>query len=365
MNLKLISPLALALPLALPLVLSGCGEESAQAMETINLRVGASHPESLPWVGAISDHFIPEVDRRIAELDLDYRINWQESYGGKLYKANATLSSVSQGIVDIGWVFSTLEGSRQPLTQVTAYTPGVTDDPAIMMDVFNELNRSVPALKAEWEGNNTVFLGATASDPFQIFTAFPLDSLDDLQGQKISAAGVLSSWLRGTGAVGVQGALPDFYMQVQTGVSNGSLVLPSGAFSIKLHEVAPYLTKVNLGSTYFGGLAINKDTFEGLPAEIQKILLEAGDVYSENVGTGAMGLYDEGMAAMEENPEVTILTWSDEQTREWIDTLPNLAKEWVEDNRAKGLPAGEVLQAYMDAMRKRGIEPMRAWDQEI
>jgi TRAP-type transport system periplasmic protein len=356
---------AIALALVMPMLVAGCSESSAQDVQTINLRVGASHPTTLPWVGSIPNRFIPEVNRRIAELETPYQINWQEAYGGQLYRANASLTSVSQGIVDLGWVFSTMESSRQPLAQVSVYAPAVTDDPAVMMDVFNELNRTVPALQAEWENNDLVFLGASASDPFQLFTSAPVAELSDLNGKRISAAGVLSSWLRGTGAVGVQGALPDFYTQVQTGITNGALVLPSGGFSIKIHEVAPHLTKVNLGSIYFGGLAANKASFDRLPEEIQTILLDVGALYSESIAEGVMAIYDRGMEQMERDPEVTVSTWSDEQRRAWVHNMPNLAKEWVEDNEARGLPAGEVLRAYMNAMRERGIEPLRDWDKEV
>ncbi|MDR5863657.1 C4-dicarboxylate TRAP transporter substrate-binding protein [Halomonas campisalis] len=356
---------AIALALVMPVLISGCSESSAQDVQTINLRVGASHPTTLPWVGSIPNNFIPEVDRRVAELETPYQINWQEAYGGQLYRANASLTSVSQGIVDMGWVFSTMEASRQPLTQVSVYAPAVTDDPAVMMEVFNELNRSVPALKAEWESNNLVFLGASASDPFQLFTVTPVEEVGDLDGKRISAAGVLSSWLRGTGAIGVQGALPDFYTQVQTGITNGALVLPSGGFSIKINEVAPHLTKVNLGSMYFGGLAANKDSFERLPEEIQEILLDVGALYSQSIAEDVMAIYEQGMMNMESDPKVTVNAWSVDQRMAWVHNMPNLAKEWVEDNEARGLPAGEVLRAYMNAMRERGIEPLRDWDKEI
>ncbi len=340
------------------------------AEEQFKLTVGASHPTTLPWVGVISSHFIPEVNRRVEALDKGYSIQWQEAYGGQLYKANATLSSVADGIVDIGWVFSNLEGSKQPLSQVTIYTPAVTDDPLLMMEVFNELNETLPALKSEWEKNNLVFLGSCSGDPYHMFTTFPLNSVEDLRGRKISAPGVLASWMRGTGAVAVNGALTTYYTDVQTGLSEGALSLTSGVMSIKLHEVAPYVTKVNLGSTYFGALAINKDTWARLPPEVRLIMKEVGREYSQKMGEAVMDIYQRGMAHMAQtganaNPPLVIQEWTREQRLAWVNAMPNIAAQWVQENEAKGLPARDVLGAYMDAMRKRGVQPLRNWDQEL
>src|SRR5690606_32104968 len=81
---------------------------TALAQETINLTVASSHPPAIPWVGMIKSHFMAETDRLLAEGG-NYKIEWNEAFGGALYKANATLSSVEDAVTDIGWVFSFLE----------------------------------------------------------------------------------------------------------------------------------------------------------------------------------------------------------------------------------------------------------------
>jgi hypothetical protein len=64
-----------------------------------------------------------------------------------------------------------------------------------------------------------------------------------------------------------------------------------------------------------------------------------------------------------EGATVTSLSAADKQR--WIDGLPNIAGRWVEASEARGIPAGEVLQIYMDAIRSRGGRPLRDWDREI
>lgn len=56
----------------------------------------------------------------------DYEIAWNEAFGGRLYKANATLSPIEDGITDIGRVFSCLEAAQLAMSQVLTNTPFAT-----------------------------------------------------------------------------------------------------------------------------------------------------------------------------------------------------------------------------------------------
>ena len=42
--------------------------------------------------------------------------------------------------------------------------------------------------------------------------------------------------------------------------------------------------------------------------------------------------------------------------------MPNIAQDWAKVQEAKGLPARQILSAYMNAMRQRGVKPVREWD---
>jgi hypothetical protein len=64
---------------------------AVSAQEVINLTVASSHPTVVPWVGMIKTHFMARTDEILAEKG-DYKIEWNEAFGGTLYKANATLS---------------------------------------------------------------------------------------------------------------------------------------------------------------------------------------------------------------------------------------------------------------------------------
>jgi TRAP-type C4-dicarboxylate transport system substrate-binding protein len=339
---------------------------AASAQQVINLTVASSHPTTIPWVGFIPQVFMPEVDKRLAAGG-KYKIQWKEAFGGQLYKANATLTSVEQGITDLGWVFSYLEPAKMPISQLSVHTPFVTSDTRIVLGAMNELIEKNPAFKNEWDKYNLVFLGATGSDTYDIFTKFPVKSIEDLRGKKISAPGILGQWLRGVGATPVDGALTTFYTDIQTGVSDGVVSLATGILPTKIYEVAPYITKVNMGVVFSGGLAINKDTWAKLPPEVQVAMREAGAEYSRRHGEDLVQRHESAIARMVEvgktqNPPVTVTPMSEADRRKWIDQLPALSQEWVKNNEARGTQAKALLSQYIAAVKARGAKPERDWE---
>src|SRR5690606_27178455 len=113
-----------------------------------------------------------------------------------------------------------------------------------------------------------------------LFTRDRIPDYAALRGQRLSAPGALGPWLRGSGAVGVDGSLASYYTDIQTGVSDGTISIVSGVRPLRIHEVAPHVTIVDLGCQFAGGLTMNRDRFLAMPAELQQIFREAGHRYS-------------------------------------------------------------------------------------
>jgi TRAP-type C4-dicarboxylate transport system substrate-binding protein len=351
--------------LAGALVLPG----AVKAQETLYLTVASSHPLVIPWVGMIKSHFMARTDEILAGSG-NYQIEWNEAFGGTLYKANATLSSVEEGITDIGWVFSFLEPAALPLSQASSYAPFATANPAIQLDVMSDLFETNEAFREEWESHNLKVLGFTGTDSYDVYTKEPLDGFAALDGMKLSAPGVLGNWLRGTGANAVDGALTTFYTDIQTGVSDGVLSLALGVFPAKIYEVAPYITRVDMGVAFSGAVAINRDTWDSLPEEVQNAMIEAGEYYTTSHGQDLLTRHEKMFdlmveAGKDQTPPVQISEMSEADREAWVTAMPNIAKEWAEGLDAQGVPAADFMRAYMQGLRDAGEEPVRNWDDEL
>lgn len=347
---KLVRGVLLGAVLALPV----------QAQETINLTVASSHPTVVPWVGMIQTHFMARTDELLAETG-NYQIEWNEAFGGQLYKANATLTSVEEGITDVGWVFSFLEQAKLPLSQGSSNAPFATSNPPVLLSVMQDLIENNEAFKNEWEQHNLKVLGLTATDLYDFYLKEPIDGIDDLSGRKISAPGVLGNWLRGTGANAVDGSLPTYYTDVQTGVSDGVLSLALGALPIKLYEVAPYIARFDGGAVFSGAVAINRDTWDGLPEEVQDAMIEAGKHYTASHGQDLVDRHEFALNKMVELG-AEIIEMPEGETAKWVGMLPDIAGEWAAPLEERGIPANNFLAAYMDGLRSAGETPLRDWD---
>ena len=330
-------------------------------LQTIKLTIASSHSTSLAWVGTMHSLVVPQANRRLEAMGSPYRIRWTEAYGGSLYKYENTLEAIEIGLTDLGWVGTLWELSKMPLQNVTYYVPFTSDDNHMIFTIFNQLHETLPAMADSWTAQNQKFLGASALDTYHLMTNFPVRSVADLRGHKILAPGPSAAWLEGTGAVAVDGSLTTYYTQIQTGVADGVLTVLSGAPAYRIHEVAPYITLVGLGGQVTGALSVNLDTWNRLPPEVRQILQQLGPEYSKVVADDLAARYDAGLKRMEQEG-ATITELPVEEKRKWLAAMPDIATRWVEATEQRGIPAGEVLRAYMQAVRDHGGTPLRDWD---
>ena len=331
----------------------------ATAQQVIKMTAAAGHPPVFLWVKMADEVLIPEVDKRLAVAG-KYKIEWTKAWGGTLLKLGSESKGVADGVADVAIVSTVFEGAKFPLQNVSYYTPFGTDDIALVSKTVADLQVSVPAMGDAWTKNGLVYLGGMALDTYHVWTKFPITKLVDLQGKKISAPGPSSNWVRGTGAVAVAGTLNSYYEDIKSGVSDGALVFTTGAWGAKLHEVAPYVTKVNFGAQFAGGAVIGKSRFDKLPPEVQKAFVEAGEAWQSayaKAQSAAVSALIQKMA--EAGAKITDL--NDVERKRWADSLGPVAKNWAADAQGKGLPANDVLNAYMTSLQKAGTKLPRDW----
>lgn len=336
------------------------GAAPASAQQTIKMTVSAGHPPAFLWVRLLDEFFIPEVDKRLAAAGGRHRVEWTKAWGGTLAKVGQESVAIKDGISDLGFVGTLFEAARFPLQNVSYFTPFITEDIFLVSRVVADLQGRVPQMNDAWAKNNLVYLAGASLDAYHLFSNFPLRSIDDLKGRKISAPGPSANWIKGTGAVAVAGNLTTYYEDIKSGVSEGALAFATGGWGAKLHEVAPYVTKANFGSMYAGGIVINRARFEKFPPEVQKIFRDVGVEYTQRFATTQAQTADALLKKMAEaGAKVSELPAA--ERKRWADALPPVGKTWAAELQGKGLPATEVLNGFMDGLARAGVKVPRDW----
>ena len=336
---------------------------TAAGAKAWKLTAGASHPPTVPWVQVIRDHVVPESNRMLKEMGAPDTIEWTQAYAGTLYNFKNTLEGVGDGLADIGWVGTLWEPAKMPLENVTFHAPFATGNVHHLIDVQEELHRTIPAMNAAWRKNNAVYLGGQVADSYHIVSKTPLTSVEQLRGKKVLAPGPAANWLKGTGATPVDAGLPAFYDSLKTGVADAGIIIATGILPFKLHEVAPHIVKVDLGAPISGALAMNLDTWKSLPLHMKVTFRFLGREYARKQ-TDIVAAMVRSSMAMLARQGAKISEFPSEERARWVNLLPDLAGDWVARNEAKGLPAKKVLAAFMDGVRKRGGKPARNWDKK-
>ncbi len=332
----------------------------ASAQQVIKLTATAGHPPVFLWVKTMDEVFIPEVDKRLVAAGNKYKIEWTKAWGGTLIKLGSESKGVADGIADIGLISTIFEAAKFPMQNVSYFTPFGSNDVSVVSKTISDMQTRIPAMADAWNKNGLTYLNGMALDSYHIWTKFPVTKIEDLQGKKLSAPGPAANWVKGTGAVAVAGTLNSYYEDIKSGVSDGAVVFSTGAWAAKLHEVAPYVTKVNFGSQFSGGVAVNKSRFDKLPPEVQKALQGAADEWAAQYAkmqTAAVNTVLQNMVTA----GAKISELSPVERKRWADALGPVAKTWSADVTSKGGPGQEVLKMYTESLKRSGADLPRDW----
>ena len=334
------------------------------AQETVNAVVIDGYPAQSLWVQEITNFFIPEVDRILAENG-NYAMNWQESYGGSIVKPRGVLEGIQLGLGDIGIVTTIFHSSKLPSQGLSGSTPFVASDARVVAQAVDEIAREFPAMNNEFLAQNQVYLATgVVLDTYQMFCAEPIETLSDLEGRKVAGAGLNLRYLEGLdGIAGVRGGLTDFYNMLQTGLVDCAMLWPESAVTYKIAEVAPYMIRTDFGSVNTKTLTANIDYWSGLPQEVQEAMQSASISYRDHLAGLAM---DEAAASLAAFVEAggSIIEISEEERTAWANNMPNIAREWADTLNAAGEDGDAMLAAYLGKLAAAGHTGVRDWSAE-
>jgi TRAP-type transport system periplasmic protein len=333
------------------------------AAETIKITVVAGAPPQVTNVRVTKEKWIPYIDQQLAASGKDFKIEWKEAYGGSLATFTEVFEAVEQNIGQVAVILKNFEESKLPLEQYFYMLPFNRTTIPQMVQIDHEMREKLPQLNQAYLDHNQVFLGSAATESTDIFTTFPLKTVDDLKGHKIGASGAMGHYLRGTGAVVVTSSMLDSYTSIRNGVYQGYPISISLAGAYRTYQAAKYFTDVNFGVTATSALTVNKKTWDSLPDFVKKIFMDATSKWAgwqQEVDTARRADFIKKMKAQ----GVEFSTLSDSERKRWAHMMPNIAKEWADSLDKKGLPGTLVLTTYVGLLHEHKIDMAREWDKE-
>lgn len=333
---------SLALALSLPVAIAAFG--ATASAQTITLKVADSYPPShiFPTHGTK-----PWMDR-ITELT-NGKVQFQYYPAEQLGKIGDLPQLVRDGVADIGLVAVGLFPGDYPLASVGAM-PGTAETALEATQAYWKLVSQDGPLRKEFTSKGLHPLAYFGLPQYEIVTGSKeIKSLADLKGLKIRAGGGLQQQLvEGLGASPIQLPTPELYSSIERSTIDGVMIPYTSALSYKFPEVAKYATEgAALGSTIVG-YAISEANWAKLPADIQTAIETASDEFMTRISKYQDDTNAEAKGKLEA-AGMTVSKLSPETAAEFKAAVAPVAKKWVDSLEARGLPAGQVYEAWIAA----------------
>jgi TRAP-type C4-dicarboxylate transport system substrate-binding protein len=263
--------------------------------------------------------------------------------GGTLTKAPQVYDGVLNGLSDMGMSVVSYTMGRFPAAEMVELPHGYLNGyvaTKVANDFYNEFKPK--------EFDNVHVLYFHAHGPSVIFsTKKPVNTLEDLKGMVIRSTGVGASIIEALGGKGYGAAQGEAYELMSKGTIDGSYTPRETLEGWKQAEVVKYVTECpEVGSTANMYVVMNKDKWDGLPLDIQKVFTDVSNEWIEKHGMTWTNYDISGMKFFKTFDGRELITLSPEESAKWVQATQPLKDNYIKERVAKGLPA-EQYEKYL------------------
>lgn len=268
-------------------------------------------------------------------------------HSGTVYKAKELLPACISGSLDIVSIVPPyLEGSIPSV--------GVSSLPFVWKNMYVQREaekRATPFFKCldnEFDKRGLLILGLTGSCYMNFVSNKPLTKLEDWKGIKVRVSGpIYSKAMKAIGAIPVSMPSGEVYTSLQRGVVDAAMASDVGIRSRKLGEVTKYQSIIDafaIDWIFF----MNKEKFNSLSKEQQKVVLNAGEVARFGVSVAEASTGVEGYRlSLAADYGVKVLYATEKEKMRFKKAMQPVISWWIK--KMGKTKAEEILKALHDS----------------
>ena len=273
-----------------------------------------------------------EVEKRTAG-----KVAIQTFPGGTLLDAKNMMDGVIAGTANIGCLCMAYQPGRFIVTNATSLPLNFANAKVASLVLWDLYMKYKPE-----EFSKVKALTMFACAPSNIMSKKPVKSMADLKGLPLRASGgaaeILKAW--GANVVGMpQSEVPE---ALQKGVIQGQFSSLEVMKDFKYAEICKYVTMTNT-VIYPFAVVMNMDSWNKLPKDVQKVMDDMAREQSEWTGVYMDNHVNESMEWSKKTQKVEVVQLSAQDKAQMDKLLEPIVKKWLEDAKAKGLPADAIL----------------------
>jgi len=261
-------------------------------------------------------------------------------HGGTLLGAKDLMRGTAEGMADLAWAFPTIEPGVYPLQELFTL-PGLFENQAGSIPVIVELHRKYPQFEEEFGPDIKLLsnMGLMTSD---IHSVTPIRSLADMEGKTFVAQNEVT--VKALKLIGIDSSVmpaPDVYVAAERGVVDGIVTAWGWIQSMRLYEVLPYHTELNICPMPFA-IVMNRDTFEKFTPEEQSNLELLGYEFAHaQMYKNILDRIRQNETYLADQPMFLLPAEDYEHVSEAVRPVLD---DWAEAREAEGLPGKDILE---------------------
>ena len=309
-----------------------------------------------PQVTLKLHHFLPPVSNAHAKLLVPWTKKIESESGGRIkidiYPSMQLGGAPPQlfdqardGVVDITWTLPGSTAGRFPGIEVfelpfVAGKLAMTNARAVQEFYETHLRDEFKEVQP---------LCVWAHDHGLIHTNRAVATMDDLKGLKLrSPTRLAGEALKALGANGIPMPIPQLPESLAQRALDGCVIPWEVVPAVKVHELLKFHTEIPGSPTLYTAsfvLAMNKPKYEGLPADLKKVI----DANSGQVAATMAGqMWDAEAKIVEEVVRKrgnTITAISADEAGRWRKTTEPVIEAWLKQSKDRGIDGAKLLES--------------------
>lgn len=216
----------------------------------------------------------------------------------------------------------------------------VYEDPKVMEILDNRLKEV-----------NLKFWFVTQWDPANgLWSKKEITTIKDFEGMKMSVAGGFYGNLgaKNIGASAVAITSAELAPAMMTGTVDGVLTSLGYGYSIGLAKVSKYYTLTPLNPTWTALTVINRKTYDSMPPDLQKALMDVGKELQRMVSLSTTAEYVMSLDTVALSG-VELKSLAPAEQRKALEKVKVVEEKWLDDSGDKG---NELLKAINEAVNR-------------
>lgn len=264
-----------------------------------------------------------------------------------LTPAALSYDAAVKGIADISHGAFSYTMGRQPMMEVIDYPHGYTS----ALQATRLANAVYKKFKPK-ELDDVKILYLVCNPPDIIHTIKKISKVEDIKGLRIRSIGVSAKVVRAFGGIPLNLPTPEMYDALQKGLCDGTLLPPEGVLSWKIYDmIRCTVMDYGIAKTACLFVAMNKNTWNSFPPDIQEIIEKVSEEWSEKHARVWDKNNEAGLEFVKGIKGYTIVYASKEEEAKTREKMKPLLNEYVKEANAKGLPGDEVLKFCLDYLK--------------